>query len=121
MIALRQAAGHIIRSGPSLGRQTDGAAAAFVLNMLVLVAFAAARWNAAHGQARQAAAAEATAQHLRNAYRAIAADLLTALCAQGEQLPASSRRNAAAIVSGVLPTSSAECRQSRAGRRSWRA
>ncbi|WP_030414402.1 relaxase/mobilization nuclease domain-containing protein [Streptomyces sp. NRRL S-1448] len=101
--ALRRVAHQIVHSGPALGRGQDGATTALVLDVLVLVVIAAARWHAARGHAQQAEAAQRTANHLRAAYQATAASPLAAMRAYGQRLPAQARRRHADTLHTALP------------------
>ncbi|MFI1577638.1 relaxase/mobilization nuclease domain-containing protein [Embleya sp. NPDC020630] len=101
--ALRSVAREIVYAGGALGRGEDGAATAAVLCTLVLVAVAAARWHTAHGHAQQAAAAQASARHLRAAYRNAAAPPMRALHDAGRSLPAPERDRHRDTIATVLP------------------
>ncbi|CAL9362051.1 hypothetical protein SUDANB105_00687 [Streptomyces sp. enrichment culture] len=84
--ALRQAARDLVYSGPALGRGEDGATTAMAIDMLFFVITAAVHWHAKKGHAQQAAAAREAAEHLRAAYRAAAAQPLSALYQRGRRL-----------------------------------
>ncbi|GAA3877984.1 relaxase/mobilization nuclease domain-containing protein [Streptomyces sedi] len=84
--ALRRAARQLLASGPTLGRGQDGAASAMLISALILLVTTAHRWHAARGHQQQAAAALATAHHLRAAYGITAAPHLAALHQRGLRL-----------------------------------
>ncbi|MEU2774648.1 relaxase/mobilization nuclease domain-containing protein [Streptomyces sp. NPDC007162] len=84
--ALRQAARDLIHGGPALGRGEDGATTAMAIDMLFFLITAAAHWHARKGHAQQAEAAARTAEHLRTAYQAAAAQPLGVLYQRGRRL-----------------------------------
>ncbi|MFJ8774525.1 relaxase/mobilization nuclease domain-containing protein [Streptomyces microflavus] len=84
--ALRQAARDLVRGGPALGREEDGATTAMAIDMLFFLISAASHWHARKGHAQQAAAARQAAEHLRNAYRTAASHPLAALHERGRHL-----------------------------------
>jgi len=84
--SLRQAARDLVHSGPALGRGEDGATTAMAIDMMFFLITAAARWHAKKGHAQQAAAARQTAEHLRAAYQAAAAQPLGVLYQRGRRL-----------------------------------
>ncbi|MFG3026638.1 relaxase/mobilization nuclease domain-containing protein [Streptomyces sp. NPDC048254] len=84
--ALRQAARDLIHGGPALGRGEDGATTAMAIDMLFFLITAAAHWHARKGHAQQAEAAARTAEHLRTAYQAAAAQPLGILYQRGRRL-----------------------------------
>ncbi|MEU3963234.1 relaxase/mobilization nuclease domain-containing protein [Streptomyces buecherae] len=84
--ALRQAARDLVHGGPALGRGEDGATTAMVIDMLFFLITAAAHWHAKKGHTQQAEAAARTAEHLRTAYQAAAAQPLGVLYRQGRHL-----------------------------------
>ncbi|WP_235583013.1 relaxase/mobilization nuclease domain-containing protein, partial [Kitasatospora sp. Root107] len=65
---VRAAARAVLSGGSTSNRGPDGAAAATLLSVLVLLVIAAGRWHAEQGHRQQAAAARAAADHLRAAY-----------------------------------------------------
>ncbi|KUO04673.1 mobilization protein [Streptomyces caeruleatus] len=83
---LRQAARELVHGGPALGRGEDGATTAMAIDMLFFLITAAAHWHAKKGHAQQAEAAARTAEHLRTAYQAAAAQPLGVLYQRGRRL-----------------------------------
>ncbi|MGW5116473.1 relaxase/mobilization nuclease domain-containing protein [Streptomyces noursei] len=100
---LRRAARDLVRSGPAFGRGEDGASTAMVLDMLVFLTVAAARWHAQRHHAQQAEAARQAAEHLRAAYQQAATAPLSALHERGCRIPPSLRRHQAAVLRTALP------------------
>ncbi len=84
--ALRQSARDLVHGGPALGRGEDGATTAMAIDMLFFLITAAAHWHAKKGHAQQAEAAARTAEHLRTAYQAAAAQPLGVLYQRGRRL-----------------------------------
>ncbi|MFD7645149.1 relaxase/mobilization nuclease domain-containing protein [Kitasatospora sp. NPDC059795] len=84
---VRSAARRILAGGYTTNRAPDATAAATLLAALLLLVIAGSRWHAEHGHRQQAAAARATADHLRAAYRQAAARPLATLRQRGRQLP----------------------------------
>ncbi|WP_254897842.1 mobilization protein [Kitasatospora sp. NA04385] len=84
---MRSAARQILAGGYTTNRAPDAAAAATLLAALLLLVIASSRWHAEHGHRQQAAAARASAEHLRAAYRQAAARPMAALAQRGRQLP----------------------------------
>lgn len=84
--ALRQAACDLVHGGPALGRGEDGASTAMAIDMLFFLITAAMLWHAKRGHAQQADAARQTAEHLRSAYQAAAAQPIGALNRRGRNL-----------------------------------
>ncbi|MEV7394473.1 relaxase/mobilization nuclease domain-containing protein [Streptomyces sp. NPDC091215] len=84
--ALRQAARDLVHGGPALGRGEDGATTAMAIDMLFFLITAAAHWHARKGHAQQAEASLRTAEHLRTACQAAAAQPLGVLYQRGRRL-----------------------------------
>ncbi|WP_107499081.1 MULTISPECIES: relaxase/mobilization nuclease domain-containing protein [unclassified Streptomyces] len=103
MHSLRRAARQIIHSGPTVGRSTEGAATALLLDLLILTAIAAARWHRARSHAQQAEAAQRTADRLRAAYQATTTAPLAALRTHGARLPHHIRQHHASVIRHALP------------------
>ncbi|MGY4968372.1 relaxase/mobilization nuclease domain-containing protein [Streptomyces nigrescens] len=101
--ALRRAARELIYGGPALGRGEDGAGTAMVIDTLLFIVVAAARWHSEHQHAQQAAAARQAAEHLRAAYRAASATPMAAMRERGRRLPAAARSQHASTVRTTLP------------------
>ncbi|MES9558041.1 MULTISPECIES: relaxase/mobilization nuclease domain-containing protein [unclassified Streptomyces] len=101
--ALRQAARDLVHGGPALGRGEDGATTAMAIDMLFFLVTAAVHWHAKNGHAQQAAAALQAAEHLRSAYRAAAAQPLTALYQRGRRLNRPLLQRQTAMLRGTLP------------------
>ncbi|GAA3828224.1 relaxase/mobilization nuclease domain-containing protein [Streptomyces phyllanthi] len=101
--ALRHAARELIFAGPALGRGEDGAATAMVLDTLVFLTIAVARWHAQHHHAQQAAAARQAAAHLRAAYRTTAATPMSTLRDRGRRLARTAQTRHARAVNAALP------------------
>ncbi|GHI94200.1 MULTISPECIES: relaxase/mobilization nuclease domain-containing protein [Streptomyces] len=101
--ALRSAARGIVQAGGALGRGEDGGTTAMLVSTLVLVTLAAARWHSARGHAQQAHASRQAAEHLRAAYRQVAATPMRVLHDQGRALPDAERRTHEATIRAVLP------------------
>ncbi len=101
--ALRRAARDLVYSGPAFGRGEDGAGTAMVLDTLVFLAIAAARWHAQRQHAQQAEAAHRAAEHLRAAYQQAAAEPLAVLRERGRRIAPSLRRHHATTVRAALP------------------
>ena len=108
MRALRTAARTLFTGGPTLGRGTDGEAAALLLETLVFIAIALARHHNATGHRQQARAAQATADHLRAAATRASAAPLAALTAHGQRLSRPVRDQLADAVRRTLPDSTAD-------------
>ncbi len=108
MRALRSAARTLVTGGPTLGRGTEGEAAALLLETLVFMAIALARHHNATGHRQQARAAQATADHLRTAATRASAAPLAALTAHGQRLPRPVRDQLAEAVRRTLPDSTAD-------------
>ncbi|OKI00913.1 mobilization protein [Streptomyces sp. CB02923] len=101
--ALRKAARELVYGGSALGSGEDGAATAMVLDSLVFLAIAIARWHTQRHHEQQALAARQAAQHLRAAYRTSAATPLALLREQGQHLPRGIHARHAATVQATLP------------------
>ncbi|MDV9197436.1 relaxase/mobilization nuclease domain-containing protein [Streptomyces sp. Wh19] len=101
--ALRQAARDLVHGGPALGRGEDGATTAMAIDMLFFLVTAAMHWHAKNGHAQQAAAALQAAEHLRSAYRAAAAQPLTALYQRGRRLNRPLLQRQTAVLRETLP------------------
>ncbi|KPI02916.1 hypothetical protein OK074_5066 [Actinobacteria bacterium OK074] len=101
--ALRQAARELIYAGPALGRGEDGATTAMVIDTIIFLTIAIARWHAQHHHAQQAAAARQTAAHLRAAYRTAAAAPMTELRNKGRRLAGAAQSRHAATLRTALP------------------
>lgn len=101
--ALRQAARDLVHSGPALGRGEDGATTAMVIDMAFFLAIAAANWHARKHHSQQAAAAQQTAEHLRAAYQAAAAESMAVLRQRGHRLTPRVRQRQAGLLQQVLP------------------
>ncbi|MEW1996947.1 relaxase/mobilization nuclease domain-containing protein [Streptomyces coelicoflavus] len=101
--ALRSAARGIVQAGGALGRGEDGGTTAMLVSTLVLVTLAAARWHSARGHAQQAHASRQAAEHLRAAYRQVAAMPMRVLHDQGRALPDAERRTHEATIRVILP------------------
>ncbi|MGC4998503.1 relaxase/mobilization nuclease domain-containing protein [Streptomyces sp. DT195] len=106
--ALRSAARGIVQAGGALGRGEDGGTTAMLLSTLVLVTLAAARWHSARGHAQQAHASRRAAEHLRTAYRQVAATPMRVLHDQGRALPEAQRRTHEATLRAILPEQGVE-------------
>ncbi|KUJ67465.1 mobilization protein [Streptomyces albus subsp. albus] len=101
--ALRQAAGHLVRSGPALGRGEDGATTAMLIDTMFFLVIAAAHWHAKKQHTQQADAARLAAEHLRAAYQAAAASPMAILQQRGRRLPPSLQRHQATVLRHALP------------------
>ena len=101
--ALRQAARDLVRSGPALGHGEDGATTAMAIDMMFFLITAAARWHAKKGHAQQAAAARQTAEHLRAAYQAAAAQPLGVLYQRGRRLGRPLLQRQTAVLHEAVP------------------
>ncbi|MFD4994686.1 relaxase/mobilization nuclease domain-containing protein [Streptomyces buecherae] len=101
--ALRQAARDLVHGGPALGRGEDGATTAMAIDMLFFLITAAAHWHAKKGHAQQAEAAARTAEHLRTAYQAAAAQPLGVLYRQGRHLSQPVLQRQTAVLRAALP------------------
>ncbi|MFG2410612.1 relaxase/mobilization nuclease domain-containing protein [Streptomyces goshikiensis] len=101
--ALRQAARDLVHSGPALGRGEDGATTAMLIDMAFFLAIAAANWHAKKHHAQQAEAARQTAEHLRAAYQAAAAQPIAVLRQRGLGLPKPLQHRHAAVLRQVVP------------------
>ncbi|WP_369357896.1 relaxase/mobilization nuclease domain-containing protein [Streptomyces sp. cg2] len=100
---LRRAARDLVHSGPAFGRGEEGAGTAMVIDTLIFLTIAAARWHAQRHHAQQAEAARQAAEHLRAAYRQAAATPLATLRERGRRIPPSLRRHQATVLRTVLP------------------
>ncbi|MEU9074519.1 relaxase/mobilization nuclease domain-containing protein [Kitasatospora sp. NPDC048538] len=100
---VRAAARAVLSGGYTSNRGPDGAAAATVLSVLILLVIAASRWHAEQGHRQQAAAARAAAEHLRAAYRQAAAQPMAALRERGQRLPAAVRERQEQAVRRAVP------------------
>ncbi|WP_327303615.1 mobilization protein [Streptomyces sp. NBC_01298] len=100
---LRQAARDLVRGGPALGRGEDGAGTAMVIDMLFFLVITAAAWHAKRGHAQQAAAAQQTAEHLREAYRNAAAAPLSVLRERGRKLTLPLQRRYGSAMREAVP------------------
>ncbi|MEU9413347.1 mobilization protein [Streptomyces sp. NPDC048281] len=101
--ALRQAARDLVQGGPALGRGKDGATTAMAIDMLFFLITAAAHWHARKGHAQQAEAAARTAEHLRTAYQAAAAQPIGVLYQRGRRLSRPMLQRQTALLRDVLP------------------
>ncbi|MBC3988745.1 relaxase/mobilization nuclease domain-containing protein [Streptomyces sp. AC563] len=101
--ALRQAARDLVHGGPALGRGEDGATTAMAIDMLFFLITATAHWHAKKGHAQQAGAAARTAEYLRTAYQAAAAQPLGALYRQGRHLSQPVLQRQTAVLRTTLP------------------
>ncbi|MCX5395596.1 relaxase/mobilization nuclease domain-containing protein [Streptomyces sp. NBC_00102] len=101
--ALRQAARDLVRGGPALGRSEDGATTAMVLDTLIFLITVTAHWHARKGHAQQAEAAARSAEHLRAAYRAAAAQPLGVLHQRGRRLSRPMLQRQTALLREALP------------------
>ncbi|MFD8159633.1 relaxase family protein [Streptomyces malaysiensis] len=84
--ALLQAARDLVHNGPALGLGEDGATTAMAIDMMFFLVTAAVHWHAKKGHAQQAAAAHQTAERLRAAYQAAAAQPLGSLYQRGRRV-----------------------------------
>ncbi|MFD0561826.1 relaxase/mobilization nuclease domain-containing protein [Kitasatospora saccharophila] len=100
---MRSAARQILAGGYTTNRAPDAAAAATLLAALLLLVIASSRWHAEHGHRQQAAAARASAEHLRAAYRQAAARPMAALAQRGRQLPPAVRGRQEQALRRVAP------------------
>ncbi|MFE5124986.1 mobilization protein [Streptomyces sp. NPDC056669] len=101
--ALRQAARDLVHSGPALGRGEDGATTAMAIDMMFFLITAAIHWHAKKGHAQQAAAARQTAEHLRAAYQAAAAQPLGDLYQRGRRLGRPLLQRQTAVLHEAVP------------------
>ncbi|MFJ2195339.1 mobilization protein [Streptomyces violaceusniger] len=101
--ALRQAARDLVHSGPALGLGEDGATTAMAIDMMFFLVTAAAHWHAKKGHAQQAAAARQTAEHLRAAYQAAAAQSLGILYQRGRRLARPLLQRQTTVLREALP------------------
>ncbi|NEA55346.1 relaxase/mobilization nuclease domain-containing protein [Streptomyces sp. SID13666] len=101
--ALRQAARDLVHGGPALGRGEDGATTAMAIDMLFFLITATAHWHAKKGHAQQAAAALQTANHLRSAYQAAAAQPLAVLYQHGRRLHRPLLQRQTALLRAAVP------------------
>ncbi|MEV5843699.1 mobilization protein [Streptomyces sp. NPDC051985] len=101
--ALRQAARDLVQGGPALGRGEDGATTAMAIDMLFFLITAAAHWHARKGHAQQAEAAARTAEHLRTAYQAAAAQPIGVLYQRGRRLSRPMLQRQTVLLRDVLP------------------
>ncbi|MGW5650603.1 relaxase/mobilization nuclease domain-containing protein [Streptomyces humi] len=106
--ALRQAARDLVQGGPALGRGEDGATTAMAIDMLFFLITAAAHWHAKRGHAQQAEAATRTAEHLRAAYQAAAAQPLGVLYQRGRRLSRPVLQRQTALLREALPELAAQ-------------
>ncbi|MFC8793010.1 relaxase/mobilization nuclease domain-containing protein [Streptomyces cinereoruber] len=97
--ATRRAVKDILRVPPT----RDGALLATVLDALLLAVIAAQHWHRTRDHTQQAEAARQTAEHLRLAYRAAAAEPLTVLHHRGRRLARPLLERQAAVVRQALP------------------
>ncbi|MFJ2341829.1 relaxase family protein [Streptomyces antimycoticus] len=101
--ALRQATRDLVHSGPALGLGEDGATTAMVIDMMFFLVTAAVHWHAKKGHAQQAAAARQTAEHLRAAYQAAAAQPLGDLYQRGRRLGLALLQRQTAVLREAVP------------------
>ncbi|WP_165983983.1 relaxase/mobilization nuclease domain-containing protein [Streptomyces sp. YIM 98790] len=101
--ALRRAARELVLGGPAMGRGEDAGASAMLIDMLIFLAIASARWHAKNRHAQQAAAARQASQHLRAAYAQASASPMAALRQRGRHLPSPERDRLADAVRTALP------------------
>ncbi|MCV2460490.1 relaxase/mobilization nuclease domain-containing protein [Streptomyces sp. ICN988] len=101
--ALRQAARELVRGGTALGRGEDGATTAMAIDMLFFLITAAAHWHAKKGHAQQAEAAVRSAELLRTAYRAAAAQPLGVLYQRGRRLSRPMLQRQSMVLREALP------------------
>ncbi|MFD0259022.1 relaxase/mobilization nuclease domain-containing protein [Kitasatospora indigofera] len=84
---IRSAARAVLAGGYTTNKAPDATAAATLLAALLLLVIASSSWHAERGHRQQAAAARATAEHLRAAYRQAAARPMATLRERGRRLP----------------------------------
>ncbi|MCP9207156.1 relaxase/mobilization nuclease domain-containing protein [Streptomyces sp. NEAU-Y11] len=101
--ALRQAARDLVHSGTALGRGEDGATTAMAIDMMFFLITAATHWHAKKGHTQQAAAARQTAEHLRTAYQAAAAQPLGVLYQRGRRLSRPLLQRQTALLREAVP------------------
>ncbi|MFF2657328.1 relaxase/mobilization nuclease domain-containing protein [Kitasatospora sp. NPDC058032] len=101
--SVRSAARQILAGGYTTNKAPDATAAATLLAALLLLVIASSRWHAERGHRQQAAAARATAEHLRAAYRQAATRPMAALRQRGRQLPRPVRERQEQALRRVVP------------------
>ncbi|WP_328865103.1 relaxase/mobilization nuclease domain-containing protein [Streptomyces sp. NBC_00304] len=101
--ALRQLAGDLVRGGTALGRGEDGASTAMAIDMLFFLVTATMLWHAKKGHAQQADAARRSAEYLRSAYQAAAAQPMGALNRRGRNLTRPLLQRQRALLREALP------------------
>ncbi|MER0479953.1 relaxase/mobilization nuclease domain-containing protein [Streptomyces sp. Edi2] len=97
--ATRRAVKAILRMPPP----EDGALLAIVLDALLLAVVAAQHWHRTRDHSQQAEAARQTAEHLRAAYQAAAAEPLAVIHHRGQRLAQPLLEQQAAFVRRALP------------------
>ncbi|WP_187413002.1 relaxase/mobilization nuclease domain-containing protein [Streptomyces sp. WAC01526] len=97
--ATRRAVKAILRTPPP----EDGALLAILLDALLLAVVAAQHWHRTRDHSQQAEAARQTAEHLRAAYQAAAAEALAVIHHRGQRLAQPLLERQAAFVRRALP------------------